>query len=118
MIVESLDIEKDAITQSMQVDIVGISSQMITAKVKHEDRTFLCSFVYASTDRLTRRTLWDDLSAIAQSANSPWILTGDFNIVATCFKDVVSESWDGQAHVNPLITFGLKLKRLRSALIT
>ncbi|KAH0655676.1 hypothetical protein KY285_030558 [Solanum tuberosum] len=37
------------------------------------------TIVYASTDRLTRIVLWDDLYTIATTMTSPWLVAGDFN---------------------------------------
>ncbi|KAL9672201.1 hypothetical protein QQ045_028451 [Rhodiola kirilowii] len=74
--------------------------------------------------------------------DSPWLLMGDFNSLASWSEkkmiskkggvlsswecgfntltsfNKVKQYWEGQLHINPLVNFGLKLKRTRAALIS
>ena len=63
-----------------------IHAQHISCKISPvgTDISFFASFIYASNDYLERRILWNDLSqlnsTVIAACNSPWILSGDFNV--------------------------------------
>lgn len=43
---------------------------------------FICLAVYATCDVEERKALWQKLIDFGNSINRPWIVTGDFNVVA------------------------------------
>lgn len=67
---------------------VKVHSQHISCKATslRAQLHFFVSFVYASTNYIERRDLWNDLFLVNSNlpdTNSPWALSGDFNV---CLK--------------------------------
>ncbi|OIT23700.1 hypothetical protein A4A49_53972 [Nicotiana attenuata] len=46
-----------------------------------KDTIFWMTIVYAKTKRILRTSLWDSLRQCNQSINSPWCISGDFNVI-------------------------------------
>ncbi|XP_061376477.1 uncharacterized protein LOC133318493, partial [Gastrolobium bilobum] len=66
------------------VTILEKNMQMVHLKVCFSDNVaFLCTFIYANPREEVRRSLWQDLRRIADSMNEPWLITGDFNEIAS-----------------------------------
>lgn len=51
-------------------------------------------FIYANCYARIRAELWDHLNAIAPTISTPWLIVGDFNIVASC-----AEKQEGQNRI-------------------
>ncbi|KAK4265131.1 hypothetical protein QN277_026221 [Acacia crassicarpa] len=69
---------------SRKVEVVEQQKQFIHFSVKDVRRKqWFLTVVYASPNRLLRRTLWTDLFRINESIQGPWCIGGDFN--ATLF---------------------------------
>ncbi|CAN0912663.1 hypothetical protein LINGRAPRIM_LOCUS555 [Linum grandiflorum] len=68
----------------VQLKILRTSSQSIHAEVSW-DGTQQCqvTFVYGTPRRLDRTALWDELVAISDHVNGPWLVLGDFNATLT-----------------------------------
>ncbi|GJU67021.1 RNA-directed DNA polymerase, eukaryota, reverse transcriptase zinc-binding domain protein [Tanacetum coccineum] len=70
-------------TDVFELMVLAQTDQVMHVKVTHktDNKTFFCSFVYASNSTTTRRLLWNDLGVHKLvTRNSPWILMGDFNV--------------------------------------
>ena len=65
------------------MDLVDTMDQCITCKVTVGIQRFNLSVVYGSNEAVEKRRLWSHL-LIAQNANAqyPWLITGDFNVIA------------------------------------
>ncbi|XP_061342522.1 uncharacterized protein LOC133288718 [Gastrolobium bilobum] len=69
------------------VTILEKNMQMVHLKVCFFDNVaFLCTFIYANPREEVRRSLWQDLRRIADSMNEPWLITDDFNEIASPFE--------------------------------
>jgi hypothetical protein len=55
--------------------------QHVTFIVCVNNKTFAISAIYASTNYLTRRKLWDSLNTLQQQHDLPWSFIGDFNVI-------------------------------------
>lgn len=49
------------------------------------------TFVYASNMGNDRSQAWDELQLMRQTINYPWILLGDFNVVASIDEKILEE---------------------------
>ncbi|XP_028075296.1 uncharacterized protein LOC114277597 [Camellia sinensis] len=68
----------------VNVRVVETSSQQIIANILRQDYPdWLLSTVYARPSSAKRDDLWDQLEAIAQHMNDPWLVAGDFNDFTT-----------------------------------
>lgn len=69
-----------------QVEVENIMwhDQMVTCKVtvRGTTQSFTCSFVYAMCKRAERYSLWERIIEVADNMDEPWIVGGDFNVVA------------------------------------
>lgn len=76
------------------------------------------SAVYASTNYITRRDLWSDLSALQTSNPAPWCFIGDFNAIlgahehrGNCLPSAIScdkfRSWSDLQHLIHINTRGV-----------
>lgn len=68
---------------SIDLSVSEIHKQFINCKIRNckNNNQIVFSIVYASCKRHLRRDLWQDLTS-TNNHNLPWILAGDFNIVA------------------------------------
>lgn len=68
------------------VQPIYLSSQAVTVEMRLEDhRKVVVSCVYASCLKRIRQELWSHLDVVCaqlQSTTSPWVVAGDFNIIA------------------------------------
>lgn len=69
---------------SVKLEVVFSSAQCAHCKVSSWDGKieFFCTFVHAFNSVEGRRQLWADLSALG-TQGLPWVLLGDFNVVAS-----------------------------------
>ncbi|XP_060194983.1 uncharacterized protein LOC132624181 [Lycium barbarum] len=63
--------------------VVSESEQQVTLQLTHSslNQTVLVSVVYAKCDRQEREDLWEDIVALANKQDFPWIIGGDFNVI-------------------------------------
>lgn len=70
-----------------EVEPVACHEQAITIKARLGNVTyFLVSYIYANCQKRVRLELWTHLSSIQQlvtNTSSPWMVAGDFNIIAS-----------------------------------
>lgn len=65
-----------------RVDIIDSSDQFVHLQVTWKGRiSWFISVVYASPRLAPRQILWDDLRAIADNMEEPWVILGDFNSI-------------------------------------
>ena len=66
-----------------QVDLYAITDQSITCRIQQDHKTFYFSAIYGCNEGLDRRRLWSHLLSLQNSfVGEPWLLSGDFNIIA------------------------------------
>ncbi|XP_060202506.1 uncharacterized protein LOC132630946 [Lycium barbarum] len=65
--------------------VVSESEQQVTLQLTHSsmNQTVLVSVVYAKCDRQEREDLWEDIIALANQQDYPWIIEGDFNVIVS-----------------------------------
>ncbi|CAD5314643.1 unnamed protein product [Arabidopsis thaliana] len=73
---------------SVSVLVFSRTDQLMVCSIKILDiaQSFAVTFVYGRNNEAERRSLWDDttrLSASSPLCNSPWLLVGDFNQIAS-----------------------------------
>jgi hypothetical protein len=66
---------------SLNPSLVASDDQHVTFTLSENDKTLAFSAVYASTNYLTRRKLWNDLNSLQSQLNLPWCFLGDFNVI-------------------------------------
>lgn len=62
-------------------DVIFNSSQQVTLLTDFSNKKCLVTLVYASTDYVVRRDLWDDFAHLKTMSSWPWMAIGDFNCV-------------------------------------
>ncbi|KAJ4841399.1 hypothetical protein Tsubulata_048489 [Turnera subulata] len=68
---------------SVQVDVIANDGQFIHMNIQApSSHPWLFTAVYASPRAAPRDALWSALSLIASSTTHPWMLAGDFNVIA------------------------------------
>ncbi|XP_071740185.1 uncharacterized protein [Rutidosis leptorrhynchoides] len=68
----------------VRVMVIHMNKQATFCKVEtvNAKSSFFCTFVYASNNGIERRRLWADLENHKSiSANKPWVILGDFNVI-------------------------------------
>ncbi|XP_027067398.1 uncharacterized protein [Coffea arabica] len=71
------------------VNVLVNNDQLIHMQVCHDSWTFVAhgSFVYGKCSRVERRALWSALGLISEEMGTkPWLVGGDFNVVAAADK--------------------------------
>jgi hypothetical protein len=66
---------------SINPTILALDDQQVSFSISEHDKTFAISAVYASTNYLTRRKLWNALNLLQSQHNLPWCFIGDFNVI-------------------------------------
>jgi exonuclease III len=66
---------------SLNPSLVAFDDQHVTFTISGNDKTLAFSAVYASTNYLTRRKLWNDLNSLQAQLDFPWCFLGDFNVI-------------------------------------
>ncbi|GMP28899.1 hypothetical protein CsSME_00004248 [Camellia sinensis var. sinensis] len=62
------------------VKALDVNAQVIHAKIQRDGYSdWILSAIYASPNPRLRDTLWENLEAVAQNMNQPWLAAGDFN---------------------------------------
>jgi hypothetical protein len=62
-------------------DIISITDQQVSFSLHDNNVTFCISAIYASTNYIHRRHLWQTLENIHNQHNLPWCAIGDFNTI-------------------------------------
>ncbi|KAL9667350.1 hypothetical protein QQ045_001704 [Rhodiola kirilowii] len=72
-------------TEDFKISTLACSDQHISVEVhnKVEDIKMVCSFIYAFIDIRLRQQLWEDIEDFSLQIDSPWLLMGDFNSIAS-----------------------------------
>lgn len=65
----------------LTLDVLSITDQQITFSLKDNNITFAISAIYASTNYIHRRQLWQTLTNLQNQYNLPWCSIGDFNTI-------------------------------------
>ena len=65
--------------QGIDLVVLSFCKNYIDTEIMYENKRFFATFIYADTDYLVRRQLWNELTTLALSRDSPWFLSGDFN---------------------------------------
>ncbi|KAL6493349.1 hypothetical protein OROGR_033108 [Orobanche gracilis] len=62
-------------------EFTDLNRKIIIALPKNSgEKPFFLSVVYGKNNKIERRTLWEELTAVSQN-HTPWMVGGDFNIV-------------------------------------
>jgi ribonuclease HI len=61
--------------------ILSSDSQCVSFSIVDNSKTIAIAAVYASTNYLTRRQLWDSLNLLQSQYALPWCFMGDFNVI-------------------------------------
>jgi hypothetical protein len=61
--------------------ILAIDNQHITFSLTDNNQSFALSVIYASTNYLVRRQLWNSLNTLQSHLDLPWCFIGDFNSI-------------------------------------
>lgn len=70
--------------QSLSFQIVQLHQQFLTVGlIEGREVSMFFTFVYASCNHNIRREMFDDLMSFSNGVSLPWILSGDFNCVAS-----------------------------------
>ena len=86
----------------MQVNLVDATDQCITCSISFDFLQFHLSAVYGLNEGVERKRLRDHLCNLHSSlTRKPWILAGDFNVVAHPSK---SSNYNGSQICNSDIT--------------
>ncbi|XP_058761813.1 uncharacterized protein LOC131635226 [Vicia villosa] len=65
----------------LEPQVVAADSQQVFFLLKIHEKSFGISAVYASTNIVTHRVLWHNLSHLQTQFNLPWAFIGDFNCI-------------------------------------
>ncbi|CAA0270680.1 unnamed protein product [Arabidopsis thaliana] len=73
---------------SVSVLVFSRTDQLMVCSIKIPDiaQSFAVTFVYGRNTEAERRSFWDDITRLSASSplcNSPWLLVGDFNQIAS-----------------------------------
>lgn len=66
--------------ERIDMEVVGVSNQCITALFSDLNGSCLVFFVYAKCAQLDHRDLWDHICGLS-CVGIPWVVVGDFNII-------------------------------------
>lgn len=61
--------------------VFSASKQQVTSSFIWNGQTYFLFAVYASTNHVIRRSLWQDLASLTQTNPGPWLVVGDFNSI-------------------------------------
>lgn len=63
----------------IDIQILSASQNFIDIQISFKNTSFHGTFVYRAPDIPNRQGVWDQLTTISLTRDSPWFLTGDFN---------------------------------------
>jgi hypothetical protein len=61
--------------------ILAYEEQHVTFSFVENNKTMIISAIYASTNYLNRRNLWESLNNLQSQYDLPWCFIGDFNVI-------------------------------------
>lgn len=63
--------------------------------LKSSNKSFKCSFVYASNNPINQKQAWTDIvGAVGTFSNHPWIVMGDFNATRNSYEKLGVNNMD------------------------
>jgi len=65
----------------LEPTILLYDSQLVAFTIDTDNKTLAFAAIYASTNYLTRRQLWNSLSTLQSQFALPWCFIGDFNSI-------------------------------------
>lgn len=65
--------------QKINLEVLDATPNLMDTCIDLEGKRFYASFVYGDCDIYKRKLLWNHLVNLAESRDSPWFITGDFN---------------------------------------
>lgn len=71
------------IDEEMEYDTIRDEEQMLTLKLRNRSDGIevILSLIYAKCTQNERLLLWNFMSDMANTINSPWLVGGDFNVI-------------------------------------
>ncbi|WJX46320.1 rhamnogalacturonan endolyase [Trifolium repens] len=66
---------------SLNPTLLASSDQHVSFTISDSNKTLAFSAVYASTNYLSRRKLWNELNSLQIQHDLPWCFIGDFNVI-------------------------------------
>ncbi|XP_059306421.1 uncharacterized protein LOC132057846 [Lycium ferocissimum] len=71
------------VQDNVYVEVLLDTEQSITVKLKFQElnRDMVVTMVYAKCSEVERLQLWDSLYFLASNMTSPWLISGDFNVI-------------------------------------
>ena len=90
--------------QEIKLSVISSCANLIDTFVEYEGKIFYASFIYADTDKPTRRIFWDQLLSLNSARSAPWFITGDFNDL-TCNAEKVGGPERPESSFTDLRTF-------------
>ena len=64
---------------NVKLHVLSSNANFIDTCIEAEGKTFYVAFVYGNTDKNERRIFWEQMVALMNARDSPWLITGDFN---------------------------------------
>ncbi|KAG2303409.1 hypothetical protein Bca52824_032060 [Brassica carinata] len=81
---------------TVTVDVLKDSPNIIDAEIKFKGTSSFVSFIYGAPAVGNRSAFWNSVSQMARDEDTPWLLTGDFNeILNNQEKEGGPERWEG-----------------------
>ena len=68
-------------SQSLQVDVLEYDSNLIAITIHANIRDWTLVGFYGPPKKANRRPVWENLHALLESIEGPWMCMGDFNII-------------------------------------
>ena len=65
--------------QEIKLEVLDVTTNVLDTCMEVEGKIFHATFVYADTDRIKRRAIWDQLIDLSNARDQPWFITSDFN---------------------------------------
>ena len=65
--------------KDIDIQILSSNHNFIDTHITYKSYKFHATFVYGAPEVPQRQAVWDQLSSLALTRDSPWFLTGDFN---------------------------------------
>lgn len=71
-------------TENFSISILQERAQFLHVKVRNQNNVeWLLTVLYRNTTSPKGRCFWDNVKAFADNITEPWILLGDFNVIAS-----------------------------------
>lgn len=63
----------------IRVQVLSANPHFIDTLVSYKNKSFFSTFVYGAPEIPNRHAVWEHLTDISETRDTPWFLTGDFN---------------------------------------